>query len=260
MAKKGNFKRIAAADIRRFHPKMIGACPTDVDYAKVANDLLAILEPKRMMFPDGVDLRELAVRLALYLEDVISEGPVMRAFNYLCRKLYDRNIPFFPEWEAPKQYQKYYEGEVNFDDVRLLMWMVIQRSKSKDTLINPHTPGLAMIAIDVFDYLDDNFEKQPINPMLDVVLHVMPDDPYKGYLHCRLLMEWILTENYLLAAPDVESMLASKRETVNAYFSGLHDKKMIDYAALSETIFTEVCGPLSLFPRQWLGAMMKVSG
>lgn len=35
---------------------------------------------------------------------------------------------------------------------------------------------------------------------------------------------------------------------------------MLEYTTLMESLFTEVCGPLSLYPKQWLAAMMKLGG
>lgn len=138
---KTTINKISAADIRAYHPDMIGPCPSDKDYASVANRLLGMLEAKSFMLPDSVDIRDLALRLALYLEDVISEGPTWRVFTYLCGKLYGRKLPFFPEEDAPVEFGEYYDGEVNFDDIRFLLWSAIQQSDVSDTLINPHNPG-----------------------------------------------------------------------------------------------------------------------
>lgn len=257
MKAKVKTKRIVVADIQKYHPKMLLCCPTDREYTQVANDLLAMIEPMEKMLPEGVDIRDMAVRLALYLEDVISEGGTWRAFTDLCRGLYGRTLPFYPEEDAPWNGLEYCEGEVNFDDVRLLMWMIVQQTSSGDSLINPHTPGLGMIASEVFAYLYDNFEKQPINPMLNSVFHGLPSDPYKRFLHHRLLMEWIFTGNYLLTSAGAGPDLDETRELMEAYYEDMGDSRIIDYAVRMESVFTRVCGPLSLYPRQWLAAMMK---
>lgn len=71
-----------------YNPKMLGLCLTDRNYSMVANDLLAILESEKEMVPPGVNIRDMAIRLALYLKDVVSDGLTWGSFTYLCRKLY----------------------------------------------------------------------------------------------------------------------------------------------------------------------------
>lgn len=256
---KTKIRKIETSDIRSYHPKGLGPCPTDKDYASVANDLHAILEKQQNLLPESVDIRDMAIRLALYFEDVISEGLTWRSFIYLCRKLYGRTLPFFPEENMPNDMQEYYEGEVNFDDVRLLMWFIIQQVEKEEKLINPENPGLALVAAEIFAYLMENFEKQPINFLLNAPFLTIPEKPYDQFLHMRSIMEWILTRNYLFTGVDVDEDLDDVRETIEAYFNNSKtDKAIIDYYVQVEAPFTLVCGPLSLYPKQWLAAMLKI--
>lgn len=256
---KPKLRKILPVDIQKYHPKFLGSCPTDRYYVEVANELYAKLNAKAEMMPEGVNVRDMAIRLTMYFEDVISQGPTWKTFVYLNRKLYGRNLPFFPEEDAPDVTHEYYDDEVNFDDVRFIMWAIIQQMNDRDTLINPHTPGLALIALDVFDFLYDKFEIMPINPALSAMLNVIPAESYEAYLHNRSLMEWILLRNYLLTDVDVEYSLDEIKDVIKVYAMGLSKGEMLDYSTRMEAVFTLPCGPLSLYPKQWLSAMLKVA-
>ncbi len=252
-----HYRKIISADIQHYHPKMIGSCPTDRYYADAANEILDLLKDKEEFLPRKCDIRDLAVRLTMYLEDVISEGPTWRAFLYLCRKLYNRDLPFFPDIFLPESSTEYVEGEVNLDDVNFIIWSFFQQTNETETLLNPHNPAIQLLSIDIFALLYDLFEELPINQMLNVVIDIVPGEPYARFLHYRSVMEWILTRNYLLSPIDIEDILEEERLENKGYFGKNIKNELIKYAVTVVSVFDMVCGPLSLYPKQWLAAMMK---
>lgn len=78
----------------------------------------------------------MALTLAHYLEDVISDFGLWAAFTSKHRELYGKYLPFYTIDE-----ENYYCDEINPEDVRFLIWMVLQKSK-ETTFCNPENPYL----------------------------------------------------------------------------------------------------------------------
>ena len=68
MAKTINIKNITAIDIKRRHPRYL-TCKTDIHYARLANDIHALLQDGLSHMEDS-QRRNISISMALYMENL----------------------------------------------------------------------------------------------------------------------------------------------------------------------------------------------
>ena len=125
--------RIAALDIANRHPLGM-KCQTDSTYARFATELAELLAKQNIQGFEGRNVKELAIVLTMYYEDVLSDLGMWYSFTERMHQLYGRYLPFFDVDE-----KQYYRDEPNNVDIRFLVWFFISRTEpgyivSPDTL------------------------------------------------------------------------------------------------------------------------------
>ena len=96
--------------------------PVDSYYTGIANRIYNIMEQTELINSfEGDEAKQIAIRIAAYFEDVISELGIWRAFLLKNKELYGKYMPFY----TPDDH--YYDDEVNAEDVRFLLWHFTQQ-------------------------------------------------------------------------------------------------------------------------------------
>ena len=117
-------------------------------YADLANKVFECI--KNSGIADAFDedkevMKDVAIHLTMYLEDLASEIGVWRAATTEFRKRYGSLLPFY---ELGDDYE---EGFVNREDVRFLLWNEAQCYRGFESFINPENIGIEQVASEIFD-------------------------------------------------------------------------------------------------------------
>lgn len=227
-------------------------------YVQMANNAVRVLEKSAMrdFFDGDLDLlRKAGVYLSMWFEDICSNLGIWQTVNRECAKRYGAVLPFYDTSE-------YYEGEVNVQDLALLLWHFMQTFADPGTIINPENAGLIETAADLADLFDNEYETAPENTRLRDFIHnpAVADDWWK----CRELIEWFYLYSYVFVgsfedvADAVEELLDSYNDmdaSVPDLSWDIMDKKF--YLLKIEHIFGGRHNLLSLTAAQWCG---KITG
>ena len=166
-----NIKKIYPAEWRKMHPDGMRA-DSDQYFAGIANSVAQILAHSGIddAFPDGEALRDAAMILTGYFEDICTGLGLWKTVVATCQMRYGKPLPFHSTTE-------YYPGEPNLQDVQLLLWDIIQ-STEPDRFINPENPGIAFAAGDIYGIFDREYDDAPDTPELVEYLH---DDGWQAF-------------------------------------------------------------------------------
>ena len=113
--------KIFPKDWMQIHPYK-QSTPIDSYYTSLANriyDMMVETELINSFEPE--DTKQICIRMAAYFEDVISGLGIWRAFITKYKELFGKYLPFY----TPDDH--YYDDEVNYEDVRFLLWHFTQQ-------------------------------------------------------------------------------------------------------------------------------------
>ena len=217
----------------------------DLYYVGLANKIMDLLAKSDLdeYFKDDVILRKASLYFASWFEDICSNLGMWALVNKECNARYGSVLPFYDVSE-------YYEGEVNPQDISLLLWHFMQVYNEKNTLLNPENPWILKTALDLTRLLDAEYESAPENERLYAFIH--NGRIGENWWECRKLLEWFHMFSYVfLGAPEAinESMADSEFEDMPL------PKRM--YMTVTEHIFNYKHNLLSLSTWQWLA---KITG
>lgn len=175
---------------------------TDNYYLKISNDIKIALADKKHtdeVFEslDNNQLNILACFLASYLEDLVSETNIWNSFIKAHKELYGVVLPYY-------DVSDYFEGEINIQDVRFLIWYYIS-SVVEDVLPFPLVNYISTIANDVMTILEREWEYAPENELLKT--YYIIDTNEEDFYEVRNLIDRILFKTYLFY-PDTYRELA----------------------------------------------------
>ncbi|MBR6417597.1 MAG: DUF3843 family protein [Bacteroidales bacterium] len=238
-------KKITQMEWKKFHPTSV-SMDTDVYYTSLANKVYKVLGFSHVAayLNDDSKIRDLALRLTAWFEDICSNLGFWRTFNTVCKQRYGKPIPFYDT-------EDYMEGEPNLQDVRFLIWDFIQ-SHNETTFTNPENDGLAMTAMAVFMIFDDQYETAPETDELNEIMTscAFEDD----YWFFREMCEWFVKNSYL----SLRCQLMNKRDMkVNPDDYGPITKEQYDYLKEIDLTFLDCNNILAMPSYQWLS---QVSG
>lgn len=215
---------------------------TDNFYLKIANDLLKAMDKSgvcRWLHPDIV--KHLALCLIGYYQDVIADAGIWHAFIDQHRKLYEgRTLPFFNTGD------EYVDYEINYEDIRFLIWYFIAMSDDTHRNIYPLDPRIEQLASISYSLLEERYDEAPI-PEHYRLAHELemnnPEDLEEIYglglwlfLHCYLMTPaFALSLHHILSEPELDNKDLEAIE------------KRINQAMQEDTI-----GPLAYYMSEWL--------
>lgn len=235
-----NIRKIYPAEWRKCHPGNMRA-DSDRYFAGIASRVAQTLAHSHIddAFPDGEDLREAAMRLTCYFEDICTGLGLWETVIATFKKRYGKTMPFHDTAE-------YYPGEPNLQDVQLLLWDIIQ-SFDPNRFINPENPGIAMAARDIYDIFDSEYDEAPDTPELLDYLH----DPamQTDFWQMRQRLEWIFMNSYIY----LRGYLDFEDELRGISTSQLAEEKA--YVTYLHYLFTDQHNLLQLTPPEWLAAL-----
>ena len=166
---------------------------TDSDryYTQLANrvyDLVKISPLKERLTEEAT--KSLCCDVVGYFADILSGTGLWATFLSHHRSLYGRTLPFFPA-------ENYYDGEVNREDLRVLLWYLLCTHDSLHEILSPLDNRLITTADTIYDLLESEYETAPDSPLLQEFC--LPelndtDDPESRYRFA----EWLFWDSFLL--------------------------------------------------------------
>ena len=151
--------KIFSKDWLSLHP-YVQSTPVDAYYTNIANriyDILAATELTNSF--KGDEAKQIAIRMAAYYEDVISQTNIWRVFISDFKERHGHYLPFY------KTGDHYYEDEANLEDVRFLLWHYTQQYHGwrKGTFVNPDNPANQAAANMIYKIFCDEWTTAPEN-------------------------------------------------------------------------------------------------
>jgi hypothetical protein len=236
--------------IRQLHPRTLQPTNVDSDYAKFANDMeRALLEsdlPEMVLTANA--LKAIISRVVMYFEDIVADAGMWRAFVRKNQELYGRSYPFY-ESEG-----ELYVDEPDINAVRLLVWDAFRDFLGYDRVINPENQVVNEIAKMLYDMLESEFEKIPINEAMANYFRkaTFANDFYET---CNVL-KWIFFDCYLTSDARADDIV---EEIKTKYTCVMKDEDAYLQAECSTPMFTQV-GMLALLPKEWLAMFVGEVG
>lgn len=188
---------------------------TDLYYTRIANRIYEMMEQTGLLYSfEKEDAIQVSIRMAAYFEDVISGLNIWRSFITEYKKQSGHYVPFYTVSD------QYYDDEVNFEDVRFLLWHYTQQyhGTPKGTFISPDYPTGEETAHLIYDLFSDEWTEAPENTRMQALLS--PQTSYKDPEKYIELLHWFHYNSYLLT--DTNESLT---ETIKEYWSQLPEEQ-----------------------------------
>lgn len=187
--------------------------PTDAEYVDVANKLYDafILEG----LPEHYHKR-MALYVAAYLEDVVSNLGLWSGFTSANLMLYGKMLPFY---ELGAAYDTY---SINKEDVRFIVWNTWQKAHYRHDFISPFDSAIEQQTEKFFDIISEAYGRVEGNPVLDSY--------FESTEQAEVKMQWLFAHTYL-TEPYMHVYIDSVKP---------------------EDIYYLPTGPLALFLYEWI--------
>lgn len=236
-------------EIENCHPKGMRSA-TDMEYAKIATEILKKISKLNVADIPAGGLKLIALNIALYFEDVISDVGLWRSFTDRIKEMYGRRLPFFDVDE-----ENYFQDEPNLDDVKLLVWYIMLEVHH-GKIGNPENPVLEKLANAAFSVLEEHFETAPVNETLK---NYFKNPQFIGdFYKMRDSLKWLIFGCYLTYVP----------QAVNIVMAGARDFSEATHCTPDMAFYNAECfmtyqykiGPLMLLPQEWMSMIMRANG
>lgn len=224
---------------------------SDIYYVRLANKILSSIS----VFGDkgsfcSSNLKDIALCTTAYFEDIISGFGLWRAFWGEHYRLYGKYLPFY-------DLDGYYmEDEINEEDVRFLVWNIVQRdaTKQRHSILNPENPVIGLLSLHIYGILDDEYESAPENEALQSVFS--SPELYAGFYEFREQVSWFFYDSYLMR-PYTKKLLDSRLKELDESVSEFIEmnRGVLKYMAEVGLLFDTPCGPLGLKVQEWMSAI-----
>ena len=229
-------KKIYAIDWKRIHP---GHQPmsTDQYYTALANRVLNALDKSgaKVILENDAAMCDAAVRLTAWFEDICSGNMLWPVVNKVCQQRYGKPLPFYDTTE-------YYPGEPNIQDIKLLLWDIIQ-SYFQDSVVNPENAGIDLAASKILDIFDEEYETAPETEEL---MHYLADPAITSdYWKARKAIEWFSLGSYLSLRSSFDLM--DSLDELEGEYAGI-----MEYSVRLRHYFITQSYVVQLTAAQWL--------
>ena len=248
MAKRQSLRMITGSDIRAGHPTN-NSHQTDYYYTRLANRLADCFRKLDVDFGDNTAsvIQYSSVILTNYMEDIVADCGLWRTFSSLCQQHLGIPVPLYHDDE------EYYPDEPSLAAIRFLVWHAA--NEMTDNVYHADTPRIWKMAQAAYDLLDEEFEQAPINEQLVSETHARLGLASMNFDSLRTTLKW-LYRSYLIRCSKTEELIQMRIE--EAERTGfMPDKGMHMYYAQTHCIFAYKIGPLALYTKDWLAALMR---
>lgn len=242
---------IPQIEIKNRHPRGM-ASYTDGDYSNFAVLLLDAIKKAGIKDLSIKELKDIAMNLTMYYEDVMADAGIWRGFTDKVHELYGRYLPFYNLDE-----KEYMRDEPNMEDLRFVIWNTLLLKRFPEGRItNPETPAITKIAKAAYELMDKWFEVIPVNEELKDFFEKAKflDNFYEQ----RDVLKWIAYDCYLTCIPDNGDKIKDLAHDYSMFLNG--NMEMASYAAESVLTYTTKMGPLALYAPEWLGSILRANG
>ena len=190
--------KIFPKDWMQIHPYK-QSTPIDSYYTSLANriyDMMVETELINSFEPE--DTKQICIRMAAYFEDVISGLGIWRAFITKYKELFGKYLPFY----TPDDH--YYDDEVNYEDVRFLLWHFTQQYHGfkKGTFVSPDNPANESTSLLIYNMFCDEWTTAPDNPQMKAFFE--QEARYGDLEHYEPLLFWFHYHSYLFPDANME--------------------------------------------------------
>lgn len=241
--------RIPAMDIARRHPLFLKGT-TDAAYARFASDLAELMEKLNIQEFKGDNLRELAIVLTMYYEDMISDLGIWNALTDTFQELYGRQLPFYDV-----DMQNYYRNEPNVEDIRFLIWLLMTRTEPS-AVVSPDTPALEAAARTACSLMDKRFEDMPVNEELK---EFFEKAEFAENFYAQLdLMKWSFYACYASCNENAPMLIRQQAQRLSQSLNCPPPIAM--NVAESIAMFESRLQPLAMRPQDWLARIVRNNG
>lgn len=209
-------------------------------YVDVANRVYNRIKEVGLALPDADELKkEIAINVAIYYEDKMSDIGLWNAFVGKHLLTYLHSLPFLDDFDELDK------DDVNAKEVELLIWLVISRNFD-DRFLNPLAMG-ERTAEAIMEILTDDDDIEVNDGLYDFIYN---DDKANDYFKLKPILFW-LRRSYLLCAPISEERYY---DLLDAYEGKFSKNEAVYYAETAFSMTTEI-GPMALEPHLWLAEM-----
>lgn len=247
-------KKIVNNDIKRCHPNQ-NPYQTDLYYQRLANRLQDCFCTLDKIAKEHIAevMHRGAIILANYMEDIVADSGQWRTFSNLCQKFYGHPIPLYHEDE------EYYSDEPSLNAIRYLLWSVASDVSGEVVLSNSKI--IEQMAITAHTILEEAFEEAPVNEQLADDVKSQLRLATESFDQLRTVLLWLFKSCYLTAGKQNEELI---RENAEEMLSSTESEDMPElplsmalFYASTKCIFDYQIGPLALYPKDYLAAMMR---
>ena len=240
--------KITIQDIKAHHPKGVND-PSEFYYMRLANRLLAITGQSLMSPQLTQEMRQrIALCVTLYFEDVICDSGIWRSFIAKNQEMYGRRLPFYETTDD------YLPDEPYLEDVKLVVWDAIMTFKY-ESVVNPENIGLSLLAEQLYDVIDGEFERAPINEAL--ANYFRECRFVSDFYHMRDALKFFVFSCYLTSGRHVEGYMKYQIDTAMEL---IDQPDLAYYEAECAMAWQYRIGPLALLPEEWLGMVLRAVG
>lgn len=249
-AETARMLHIKAKDWQDSHPVYL-SCGSDAYYSKLVNRLIdKILDNYMPNPPRGVQVL-IALSTAAYLEDMVNDFGVWRAFRNLYRKAHGSWLPFYDT-----DHPDYMLDNVNVEDLQFIIWQCMCRcGQPEGRTFSPYSPGFKIMAEQLFNEIVDEFEHAPESKRIaDYISNWLKSGEL---FKLKYIADWLVGNCPLTSVPDKAMEIAD-------YSNNLIEKGMPEeiavYSTLAGMAWTDCTGALGVKANVWIAQMCRDRG
>ncbi len=227
-------------------------CDSDAFYVSLANDLHGTWLKSRLTLNAKPEvIRRTALYLAAYVEDIKSGFGLWQAFVERHNALYGKRLPFYDSTEGTET------SRPQIADINFIIWHSLQLLQGKPTrmVFPPLLNGLSTLSGMLVERMRKSFDQAPANCRL-TALFANPQ-VYGNFVQLRNLLNWFFAHSYLIEPSVQEKIMMNHRIIADRFKEATDEQKnMFMYGIMQDTIFNYPCGPLALYVKDWLHALV----
>ena len=194
-----------------------------------------------------------AALLTSYLEDIVCDSGQWRTFSALCQRMFGGPVPMYHDAE-----EEYYPDEPSLMAVRYLIYNAA--TEMDDIWWNPDTPELNQLARIAYQRIDATFEEAPVNDDLTADIDAMLDTAGHDFISMRPALTWLFSGCYVTASATSEELLMRTFSEAKKMGNVMPEARKQRYLAIMHSIFAYKIGPLALYAKDYLAALMHTRG